>query len=107
MNYRNEIQNIINSLSQDKGVNPKWRNKAVARLEDADLYLLKAGLDTGQAQASLDQTAPTDDSLCVCRKDQNGRLVALRRSCPIHGQEAASRIAEKQNSSTGTGAINS
>lgn len=98
MNYRNEIQSIIDLLSQDKAVSPKWRNKAVARLEDAELYLLKAGLDTGEELASLDSSLPaTDDSLCVCRKDQNGKLVALRRSCPIHGQEAAARIAANKS----------
>lgn len=107
MNYRQSIQGIIDVLSQDKGVSPKWRNKAVARLEDAELYLLKAGLDNGEAQASLDQTAPTDDNLCICRKDQNGKLVALKRSCPIHGEEAASRIDAMQKSSTGTDKINS
>lgn len=96
MNYRNEIQSIIDLLSQDKAVSPKWRNKAIARLEDADLYLLKAGLDNGENLTSLEATMPPDDSLCICRKDQNGKLVALRRSCPIHGQEAASRIAEQQ-----------
>lgn len=104
MNYRTEIQNIINSLSQDKAVNAKWRNKAVARLEDADLYLLKAGLDNGQAQASLDSTG---DTMCICRKDQNGKIIALKRSCPMHGQEAASLAAAKSQTASSDNTSNS
>lgn len=95
MNYRSQIQTIIDSLSQDKSVSAKWRNKAVARLEDADLYLLKSGIDNPPERTSDLPDMSSDDNLCICRKDQNGKLIALRRSCPIHGQEAASLLAAK------------
>jgi hypothetical protein len=34
MDYRQEIQRIADRLKTDRGVDPKWRNKITARLEE-------------------------------------------------------------------------
>lgn len=99
MNYLNEIEGILVLLKQDKGMNPKWRNKAAARLEEAQAFIRHGSIDTIHTAPD----ASPSDTMCTCRKNELGSVIALRRSCPVHGAEAASRLAA-QNKSTNSDA---
>lgn len=97
MNYLEVLDELCAYLGQDKGITQPYRNYAVSDAKRL-MAVIKMGMTTTNLSApSESDMLASDDNLCTCRKDQNGNLIALRKSCPTHGQEAASLIAAKQN----------
>lgn len=80
MAYSHEIDLLLARLSQDKGIHPKWRNKAVARLEEAQAFI-NQGLRGDIAEPDLGASAAAlVGSVCICRPG------TINNNCPIHGK---------------------
>lgn len=83
MNYLDEIKRITTMLGMDKGISPKWRNKAVARLEEAGSFInsgIKETADFHNKESGVD-----DLSFCICISYPD----SVNRKCPVHGQQVA------------------
>ena len=70
MNYEAEIIKIISMAKIDKSLDPKWKNKAIARLEESSVFLVK---DKGSTSLK-----PPED-VCTCP------VGGIKTTCPIHG----------------------
>lgn len=83
MNYHDEIKRITTLLGMDKGISPKWRNKAVARLDEADAFINQGIKETGQFH---DKQSGNDAlEFCICMNYPD----SINRRCPVHGKEVS------------------
>ena len=78
MNYDQQINNLAETIKADKSIIQPWRNKAVARLEEAQAFVrmgktsAPAGLVHG-AQNECSCVAGAIDKTCAVHGVQNGR----------------------------------
>ena len=93
MNYDEQILALITAAKADKSIIQPWRNKAAARLEEAQAFIR---MGKGSTNLPMPPDVATD-TLCTCRKNEVGSIVALRKSCPVHGEEASKLLAGKTN----------
>ena len=72
MNYDEAVQQVIAVIKADKRIVQPWRNKAVARMEEAQAFV-RMGLSTTYEQPS--------EPVCTCPDG------GIARRCPVHGIE--------------------
>ena len=70
MNYDAAIQELIDVIKADKSILQPWRNKAVARLEEAQAFVMKGKMTTYREPEGL---------VCTCRTGMADK------NCPVHG----------------------
>jgi hypothetical protein len=81
VNYSEEIKRINTLLGMDKGISPKWRNKAVARLDEAEAFIAKGMKESDQyrsAQSGFDQLGE-----CICINYPS----SINKNCPVHAKQ--------------------
>jgi hypothetical protein len=83
MNYPDEIKRVTTLLGMDKGISPKWRNKAVARLDEALAFINQGIAETNQFHAK--ESGLDDLSFCICISYPD----SINRKCPVHGQQVS------------------
>ena len=75
MDYNRNISELIEAIKADKSILQPWRNKAIARVEEAQAFV-RMGLTSTTRTA--DQVS--SDKSCTCP------VGAIRSDCPIHSQ---------------------
>lgn len=78
--YELAINDIIEHVKADKGIVQPWRNKAIARMEEAQAFI-RMGLTTTYQQPPQGATV-SQTFTCICPTG------GIRRDCPMHGEEA-------------------
>lgn len=86
MNYDAEINRIAETIRHDKDIAQPWRNKAKARLEEAQAFI-RMGKTTSnlKPEGRVELDAPTHDggyslNNCICTDG-----MPARKDCPVHG----------------------
>lgn len=87
MNYDEQINELVTAIKIDKAIIQPWRNKAVARLEEAQAFVRMGKTSTRIVdEAAYFRTPegagiqPVRTNGCICPE---GALDSL---CPVHGQ---------------------
>lgn len=86
--YDAALNDLIEHIKADKGIVQPWRNKAVARMEEA-MAFIRMGLSTTNREAPSDNTETKDyyssfvntGPATTCNCPTGG----IRRDCPVHG----------------------
>jgi hypothetical protein len=88
MNYDQYVQEIVDVIKADKAIVQPWRNKAVARLEEAQAFIHE-GKTTTYREApgglpTMQFAGPsTTAGQCVCTLG-----MPPRKDCPVHGGQS-------------------
>jgi hypothetical protein len=83
--YSAGLNKWIDQLKNDKGTNPKWRNRIVSRAEEIEAMVPK--LDTREmSKAEMQSLAQTNRDVeeqleCICPDP----TYAIKAACPVHG----------------------
>jgi hypothetical protein len=72
MDYNRNISELIDAIKADKSILQPWRNKAVARVEEAQAFV-RMGL-TSTSKTTADQAS---ENICICP------IGATRTDCPM------------------------
>lgn len=82
INYDKTVTDLVKAIKQDKSIIQPWRNKAVARLEEAQAFVRMG--KTSAYETTTQFTINTDViAQCTC---PNG---ATDLTCPVHGDSNA------------------
>jgi hypothetical protein len=73
VNYDQEITDLVGAIKADKSIIQPWRNKATARLEEAQAFVRM-----GKTSSSLKAETMAEIG-CICT------ALGRRKDCPIHG----------------------
>lgn len=65
-----ELESVILNLKETKDLDPKWRNKAVARIEEAQAFIRSAMIDR----------VHEPQGECICLPG------LIDSECPVHGK---------------------
>ena len=81
MNYSDELKRVTTLLGMDKGISPKWRNKAVARIDEALAFINQGVKETAQYH---DKQSGNDAlEFCICMNYP----ATINRNCPVHANQ--------------------
>jgi len=79
MQYDSQINQIVERLKTDKTVVQPWRNKAVARLQEAQAFVRMGQTTTYQSPNKVTgDNEPPVAGVCTCPPG------ALDQDCPVH-----------------------
>lgn len=82
MNYDQQITHLIEAIKADKSIIQPWRNKAVARLEEAHAFIRMGKTSSGQRydeKLVVEQSYSQTSQGCTCFPG------TVDKSCPVHG----------------------
>ncbi len=81
MNYDQTISELLATIKADKTIIQPWRNKAHARLEEAQAFIRMGRTSTNiqppPGQRILASDEPNTDCICL--------VGAIATDCPVHG----------------------
>ncbi len=72
MTYDQKITDLLAEIKADKSVIQPWRNKAVARIEEAQAFVR-------MGKTSTSASVP-NESVCTCPMEG-----VIDKNCPLHG----------------------
>lgn len=81
MNYDSEINELVNSLKEDKTIIQPWRNKAISRLEEVQAFIRMGKTTAYQPKGDPNQIIPGPLGGRTCSCSTEVRKV----NCPVHG----------------------
>lgn len=80
MNYDQEITDLVEAIKADKSIVQPWRNKASARLEEAQAFVKYGkGLSLMPAPYGMEPHTIADMRACTCPPG------ARDKTCAVHG----------------------
>lgn len=83
MNYDQQITDLNDAIKADKDIIQPWRNKAIARLEEARAFIRMGKTSAPVRKGDPLQNVPGPVSKqCICKYYG---IAPLNPQCPIHG----------------------
>lgn len=83
MNYDMEITKLVGMLKSDKSIIQPWRNKSIARLEEAQAFIRMGKTSAPEPKGDPMQIIPGPVGReCICHLGTGG---TRNPQCPTHG----------------------